>query len=182
MHITNGGSNSGTGTTSSFHQRSGNKESKPKQLPRDIFYSDLSMPVVDGVIHPIKFNGSIFTVDCYNRNDQFKGFDADFRQWGGPYWWQNTRLPYWSMLVSGDFDMMKPLFGMYLNNLPIRKLATKKYYQHDGAYFPETMNFWGTFASENYGCDRTGLADGYTTNPYIRYYWQGGLELSTDDA
>ena len=127
---------------------------------------------------PIKFNGSIFTVDCYNRNDQYKGFDADFRQWGGPYWWQNTRLPYWSMLISGDFEMMKPLFSMYLDDLPIRMLATKKYYRHDGAYFPETMNFWGTFASENYGCDRTGLPDGYTTNPYIRYYWQGGLELS----
>ena len=127
---------------------------------------------------PIKFNGSIFTVDCYNRKDQFRGYDADYRQWGGPYWWQNTRLPYWSMLISGDFEMMKPLFSMYLGNLPIRKLATKKYYNHDGAYFPETMNFWGTFASENYGCDRTGLPDGYTTNSYIRYYWQGGLELS----
>ena len=85
---------------------------------------------------PIKFNGSIFTVDCYNRNDKFKGFDADFRQWGGPYWWQNTRLPYWSMLISGDFDMMKPLFGMYLGNIPIRKLATRKYYSHDGSIFP----------------------------------------------
>jgi alpha-L-fucosidase 2 len=127
---------------------------------------------------PIKFNGTIFTVDCYNRNDQFRGYDADFRQWGGPYWWQNTRLPYWSMLVSGDFDLMKPMFGMYLGNLEIRKLATKKYYKHDGAYFPETMNFWGTFASENYGCDRKGLADGYTSNNYIRYYWQSGLELS----
>ena len=127
---------------------------------------------------PIKFNGSIFTVDCYNRNDKFRGFDADFRQWGGPYWWQNTRLPYWSMLISGDFDMMKPMFGMYLGNIPIRKIATRKYYSHDGAYFPETMNFWGTFASENYGCDRTGLQDGFTSNTYIRYYWQGGLELS----
>ena len=127
---------------------------------------------------PIKFNGSIFTVDNYNRNDKFKGYDADYRMWGGPYWWQNTRLPYWTMLVSGDFEMMKPLFGMYLRNLPLRKLATKKYYGHDGAYFPETMNFWGTFASENYGCDRTGLADGYTSNNYIRYYWQSSLELS----
>jgi len=128
--------------------------------------------------YPIKFNGSIFTVDNFNRNDIFKGFDADYRQWGGPYWWQNTRLPYWSMLVSGDFEMMKPLFSMYLNDLPLRKLATRKYYQHDGAFFPETMNFWGTHTSQNYGFDRTGLADGYTTNPYIRYYWQSGLELS----
>jgi hypothetical protein len=37
-------------------------------------------------VHPIKFNGTLFTVDGM-------GFDADFRGWGGPYWWQNTRLP-----------------------------------------------------------------------------------------
>ena len=29
-------------------------------------------------VHPIKFNGTIFTVDG-------AGFDADYRQWGGPY-------------------------------------------------------------------------------------------------
>lgn len=127
---------------------------------------------------PIKFNGTIFTVDTYNRTDDFKGIDADYRSWGGCFWWQNTRLPYWSMLVSGDFEMMKPLFGMFLNDLPLRKLATEKYYKHEGAFFPETMNFWGTHANGDYGCNRTGLADGYTTNPYIRYYWQGGLELS----
>jgi hypothetical protein len=127
---------------------------------------------------PIKFNGTIFTVDCYNRNDEQKGYDADFRLWGGPYWWQNTRLLYWPMLVSGDFEMMKPLFSMYLNSLPLRKAAIKKYFGHDGAFFPETMLFWGTHANGDYGCNRTGLADGYTTNPYVRYYWQGGLELS----
>ena len=127
---------------------------------------------------PIKFNGTIFTVDTYNRNDMYKGLDADFRLWGGCYWWQNTRLPYWTMLVSGDFEMMKPLFNMYLSGLPLRKLATKKYYHHDGAFFPETMNFWGTYANGDYGCDRKDIAEGYTNNPYIRYYWQGGLELS----
>ncbi len=127
---------------------------------------------------PIKFNGTIFTVDTYNRDGEYRGFDADFRQWGGCYWWQNTRLPYWTMLVSGDFEMMKPLFKMYFNTLPIRKLATKKYYNHEGAFYPETMNFWGTHASGDYGCDRSGKPVGYTNNPYIRYYWQGGLEMS----
>jgi hypothetical protein len=127
---------------------------------------------------PIKFNGSIFTVDTYNRSDEFGGMDGDYRQWGGCYWWQNTRLPYWTMLVSGDFDLMKPLFGMYLNSLPLRKLATQKYYGHGGAFYPETMNFWGTHANGDYGCSRAGMADGYTFNPYIRYYWQGGLEMS----
>ncbi len=89
---------------------------------------------------PIKFNGTIFTVDTY-----FNGvhYDADFRRWGGPYWWQNTRLPYWSMLYSGDFSLMKPLFDMFLNTLPLAKNRVKTYYQHDGAIYPETMYFWG---------------------------------------
>jgi rhamnogalacturonyl hydrolase YesR len=49
---------------------------------------------------PIKFNGSIFTVDTRNHAvGRIKGLDADYRLWGGPYWWQNTRLPYWTMLA-----------------------------------------------------------------------------------
>ncbi len=127
---------------------------------------------------PIKFNGSIFTVDTMNHTDRFKGHDADYRQWGGPYWWQNTRLPYWSMLLSGDFDLMSPLFEMFRNNLESRKVATRKYYDHDGAFFPETQYFWGTYADGNYGRDRTELPNGMTVNRFIRYYWQGGLELS----
>ncbi|HTN08712.1 DUF5703 domain-containing protein [Agriterribacter sp.] len=127
---------------------------------------------------PIKFNGSIFTTDTYNRKGQYSGYDADFRNWGGCYWWQNTRLPYWSMIASGDFDLMRPLFNMYMEALPLRKAATKKYYNHDGAFFPETMNFWGTYADSDYGCNRDSVPDGYTNNPYIRYYWQSGLELS----
>lgn len=127
---------------------------------------------------PIKFNGSIFTVDTENFEGRWNGFDADYRQWGGSYWWQNTRLPYWSMLESGDFDMMQPLFNMYRKALQIRKLATKTYYNHKGAFFPETMEFWGTYTDANYGRDRSELSVGMTLNRYIRYYWQGGLEVS----
>ncbi|MFT7233800.1 MAG: alpha-L-fucosidase 2 [Cyclobacteriaceae bacterium] len=127
---------------------------------------------------PIKFNGSIFTVDTKNLDNRFEGFDADYRQWGGPYWWQNTRLPYWSMLEAGDFDLMKPLFKMYMDALPIRKLATKTYYEHKGAFFPETMYFWGAYTGSNYGRDRSELEVGMTLNRYIRYYWQSGLEIS----
>lgn len=128
--------------------------------------------------YPIKFNGSIFTVDTKNLEGRFHGFDADYRQWGGPYWWQNTRLPYWSMLKSGDFDMMLPLFDMYRNTLETRKEATRKYYNHDGAFYPETMYFWGTYVDANYGIDRTDMPDGMTQNNFIRYYWQSALELS----
>ena len=127
---------------------------------------------------PIKFNGSIFTVDTQNLPGENNGFDADYRRWDGGYWFQNTRLPYWSMLAAGDFDLMPPLFKMYMENLSLRKLATRKYYDHGGAFYPETAYFWGTYMDENYGLNREGKPDGLTDNLYIRRYWQGGLELS----
>jgi len=82
--------------------------------------------------YPIKFNGTIFTVDG-------DGFDADYRRWGGPYWWQNTRLPYWPMLACGDFDMMLPLFRMYQDMMSLAKYRTKTWYSHDGAFIGETL-------------------------------------------
>jgi alpha-L-fucosidase 2 len=128
---------------------------------------------------PIKFNGSIFTVDTKSLDNRYAGFDADYRQWGGPYWWQNTRLPYWSMLEAGDFDLMQPLLKMYHDILGIRKFATKTYYGHEGAFYIETMRHWGTFAEANYGFDRTAdMPLGKTVNTFIRYYWQSGLEFS----
>jgi len=123
---------------------------------------------------PIKFNGSIFNVDVPGK------FDADYRQWGGCYWFQNTRLPYWPMLASGDLDLMAPLFRMYRDALPLAEARTKLYYQHGGAFFPETIYFWGTYANSEfgYGWDRADLPPGLTVNQYIRYYWTSGLELT----
>jgi hypothetical protein len=123
---------------------------------------------------PIKFNGSIFNVDSVLSD---AGYDADFRAWGGCYWWQNTRLPYWAMLYSGDFELMKPLFKMYMNALPLAKYRASKYYGCEGAQFPETIYFWGTWNNDNYGFDRKGKPDGFSDNRYIRYEWQGGIEL-----
>lgn len=124
---------------------------------------------------PIKFNGSIFNYDLFNVESKgYKSRDADFRQWGGNYWFQNTRLLYWSFLASGDFEMMIPWFDMYLNALPLAKDISKKYYGHEGAVFPETMYFWGTYGNADFGWNNPRhIAD----NNYIRYYWQGGIEL-----
>ena len=118
--------------------------------------------------YPIKFNGTIFNVDG-------GGFDADYRQWGGCYWWQNTRLPYWSMLAAGDFDLMQPLCKMYLDALPMAKDKTRLYYKHNGAFFPETMCFWGTYALCDFGLGNKSVT---ATNSYIRWEWQGGIELT----
>ncbi len=125
--------------------------------------------------YPIKFNGSLFTVDAI---DGGQHCDADYRRWGGCYWFQNTRLPYWAMLYAGDFDLMQPLFHMYRKALPMARERTQKYYGHAGASFPETMYFWGTYNNDNYGWNRQGKPDGLTDNTYIRYYWDGALELT----
>lgn len=127
---------------------------------------------------PIKFNGSLFTVAGWSKGKITRS--ADYRRWGACYWWQNTRLPYWSMLEAGDFDMMKPLFKTYMDALPMREQATQIYYKHGGTYFPETMYFWGSYNGDNYGWNRSKKTpDGLTAfNRNIRYNWGGGIELT----
>ena len=94
---------------------------------------------------PIKFNGSIFVVDNPNWKHDGKPDpqNADFRAWGGQYWFQNTRAMYWPKLMAGDFDMMLPLFNMYAKILPANTAQVKQFYNHGGAYFAETSPFWG---------------------------------------
>ncbi len=96
--------------------------------------------------YPIKFNGSIFVVDHpalkQDRNSTIK-VNADYRGWGGQYWFQNTRPMYWPRLMAGDFDEMMPLFNMYAKMLPANAGQVRDYYHHDGAYFAETAPFWG---------------------------------------
>jgi hypothetical protein len=95
--------------------------------------------------YPVKFNGSIFVVDNpgWKINGRVTPMNADFRAWGGQYWFQNTRPMYWPRLMAGDFDLMMPLFRMYRDMLPGNAALVQKYYGHDGAYFQETSPFWG---------------------------------------
>jgi hypothetical protein len=125
--------------------------------------------------YPIKFNGSIFTVDpkCSGGPD----FNADWRRWGDCYWWQNTRLPYPPMLAAGDFEMMRPMFKFYRDASPLCKARAKIYHNVDGVYFPETMTIFGTYSNNDYGWDRKGHEPKEVLNNYWRYAWQQGLEL-----
>ena len=125
--------------------------------------------------YPNKFNGSLFTVDSMEAS---KPYDADFREWGGPYWLQNTRLIYWPMLAAGNFEMMKPFFEMYTNALTLGTERTGKYFNHAGAYFPETMYFWGAYTMDDYGWDRDNKPVDSVDNIYIRYHYEGGLEVA----
>ncbi len=124
--------------------------------------------------YPIKFNGSIFTVP---HEGKFGG--ADYRRWGPGYWWQNTRLPYLSMCTSGDFEMMRPLFRMYAEELmPLHQFRTMQYTGHGGAFIPECMYFWGPTFTATYGW--TPFAereDKLQESPWHKWEWVAGLEL-----
>lgn len=124
---------------------------------------------------PIKFNGSIFTVE-----PEYTGgpkMNADWRRWGDCYWWQNTRLPYATMLAHGDFELMPSLFGFYEKAAPLARARARIYHQAEGLYFPETMTVFGTWANRDYGWKRDGHQPNEVLNLYIRHIWQPALEL-----
>ena len=98
---------------------------------------------------PIKFNGSIFTVDVVNNLPAFFNtyragyFDPDFRAWGASHWYQNVRFPYLTMLMGGDYEFMQPFFDMYTEASSSWTSHVKGTYLHDGFVLPELMNSWG---------------------------------------
>jgi len=126
---------------------------------------------------PIKFNGSIFTVEKQpGASPETPDGNPDWRCWGGPYWFQNTRLSYWPMLATGDFEMMEPWFRMYREALPLSKARMQAYYKFDGAAsFQETMHFWGMPDNRDWGWGHPGPEPG---NVCIHQYWSGGMELT----
>jgi len=125
--------------------------------------------------YPIKFNGSLFTVPAEGAPG-----DADYRRWGPGYWWQNTRLPYYSMCTSGDFEMMEPLFRMYGRELmPLFTFRTRRYLDHDGAYIPECIYFWGDVFTATYGWQPADeRKDKLQASGWHKWEWVSGLELA----
>jgi hypothetical protein len=104
-----------------------------------------------------------------------KAVTPDYRRWGGYYWFQNTREPYWAMLYSGDLDHMEPLWKMYRDAVPLLKARTLKYFNHEGIFYSETMYPWGLNRQIDFGI---GNEDVIPESPFIRYYWDSGIELS----
>ena len=105
----------------------------------------------------VAFNGGLFTQQyrTLNRDPQYfkkyrPGFvelpdhlwltDEDYRPWGCRYTYQNQRLLYWPLLMSGDADLMKPFFDQSWNVLPMRKAITLKHFEHEGAFYRENIS------------------------------------------
>jgi len=97
---------------------------------------------------PIKFNGEIFTATL---PPEGKSSGPSYCQWGANSWWQNTRLPYWSMAPAGDFDHFESIFEFYLQTLPFNTRRTQSYFNHTGIFYTETKTLFDAYAVSGYG-------------------------------
>jgi alpha-L-fucosidase 2 len=125
----------------------------------------------------VKFNGGLFSVghDMAEGVKQGKtDHDPDYRDWGDCYWNQNDRLLYWPLVMTGDNDLLKPWFNMYLDHLAFEKDRNFLYYHHDGASYPETMEFWGTPKLGDFGVNNP---TNEIQSRWQRYHIQGTLEV-----
>lgn len=127
---------------------------------------------------PVKFNGSLFVIDwpaVSFGKDKVTGVEtirpvtADYRAWGGQYWFQNTRAMYWPRLKAGDYDIMQPLFRMYLGEIRNNEATVRQLYNHEGSYVAETSPHWGALPN----------LVGKTNGAYTDFYFTPVLELST---
>ncbi len=127
---------------------------------------------------PVKFNGSLFVIDWPSVSfgkDKVTGIEtvkpvtADYRAWGGQYWFQNTRAMYWPRLKAGDYDILQPLFRMYLGEIRNNEATVRKLYNHEGSYVAETSPHWGALPN----------LVGKTDGKYTDFYFTPVLELST---
>ncbi len=124
--------------------------------------------------YAIKFNGGYF---CVEPTAMGRQSNPDFRNWGDAFWFQNTRHMYHPMLASGDFEMMEPFWRLYENALPLAKSRAASYHGVKGAYFPETMTSFGTYAGSDYGWNREGLKPNEVQCPWWDDAWNQGPEL-----
>lgn len=129
---------------------------------------------------PVKFNGGIFTVGHDMRDgvpSTPENHNPDYRAWGNCYWNQNNRLLYWPLVATGDYDLLKPWFQMYLSDLPLVKARTELYYHHPGASYPETMYFWGLPSDNDFGWNNP---TDQIESRWQRYHIQGSLEAISE--
>ncbi|HEY3762936.1 MAG TPA: DUF5703 domain-containing protein [Verrucomicrobiae bacterium] len=127
--------------------------------------------------YPVKFNGGLFTVGHDmpdDLNSSNTNHSPDYRAWGNCYWNQNNRLLYWPLVESGDYDLLKPWFSMYVNDLPFQKDRMWLYYHHQGASYPETMFFFGLPSLHDFGWNNP---SNVIQSTWQRYHIQGSLEV-----
>ncbi len=100
-------------------------------------------------------------------------FNPDERGWGHFYLWQNTRLPYASMLARGEAGWLPVLFNFYRRFWELDRGRARLYYGAEGQYNTEIVHSFGLMPAHVYGLDRRGKPDGYCENR-----WGGAVDIS----
>ena len=100
-------------------------------------------------------------------------FNPDERGWGHFYLWQNTRLPYASMLARGEADGLARLFAFYRRFRELDRGRAGLYYGAEGQYNTEIVHTFGLLPAHVYGLDRRGKPDGFCENR-----WGGAVDIS----
>ncbi len=134
-----------------------------------------------------KFNGGIFTQQIRTtKAPQYPAGEVlqadgswitspDDRAWGRRFTFQNQRLLYWPLLMSGDFDLMKPFFDHSWNVLPMRKAITRHYFGHEGAFYRENVMPLTGSCHDCGQLPKTKPGEKYAGD-YHAYYFTSGLE------
>ncbi len=143
---------------------------------------------------PTMFNGGLFTYDplyipgpaAQSGPDAIdQGWTPDHRQWGAGFTSQNQRLMYWTMLRTGDFDVMRPGLDFYRLGLASAAARVKAYWGHEGACFVEQISaqalpglaMWGHAEGGRRGRPEN-LEHGVQVNMATRYLYQAQLEFA----
>lgn len=100
-------------------------------------------------------------------------FNPDERGWGHFYLWQNTRLPYLSMLARGEATWLRVLFTFYRRFWALDRGRAQRYYGAEGQYNTEIVHSFGLQPAHVYGFDRRDKVDGFSENR-----WGGAVDIS----
>ncbi len=137
-----------------------------------------------------KFNGGLFTQPLLTskpgkkRSSEKLGENLwmtheDARDWGRRFTYQNQRLLYWPLLMSGDFELMQPFFNYYSDLLPLRKAITQAWFGHEGAYYRENIEPTGGERDCGDGKPpKTKPGENAGKGYYHSYYFTSGLETT----
>jgi len=95
--------------------------------------------------------------------------NPDKRHWENcQFMGQNQMLVYWPMMRAGDFDMLKVGCDFYRDRTAMRYLHARKFWEIDGAIFPEPLGI--------FGLDALGTtAEGRTARKHLNYHYTSGM-------
>ena len=102
-------------------------------------------------------------------------YSTDYPTMRGPEWIWEARLLYWPTLKSGDYDLLHNFFRFWVDSLPFQVERIRKWHDHNGAIFPETMHRFGGLRWDDIDPAKHSLPNDF--NQYIRWDYSGTLEL-----